>query len=369
MTNNLRTACLLLVLSVACHVKGANSPAHEAAKHFMRGVNFGNFLETPPHQGWSIPHTTNDLATIRAEGFDHVRLPIGWHHYAGRAPEFKLSDAIFDRVDNLVTNATALGLALIINIHHFDALTSDPPANAAEFYAIWRQVALHYSNAPPTVAIELLNEPKDAATTAVMNPIYAEAIHQIRQSNPRRIIFVGPGKWNSVNELDHLQLPENDRNLIVTVHCYEPFFFTHQGAGWAGPDTKVTGIQFPGPPPKPLVPDPSLQLSPRVRDWIDRYNTLPVDSNPCSPHAFRVQIEKAKAWSEKNGRPIHFGEFGAFTKADPESRARFYASFRKALNEAGIGWAIWDWKSGFRYWNPNTHQPEPGMREALFPSK
>jgi endoglucanase len=361
-------ACLLLLL-IALRIEAADSSAHEAAKHFMRGVNFGNFLEAPPQQGWMVQHTTNDLALVRAEGFDHVRLPIGWHHYAGSAPKFKLSDAIFDRVDNLVTNATAIGLAVILNIHHFDALTTDPPANAAEFYAIWRQVSAHYSNAPPTVALELLNEPKDAATTVIMNPIYAEAIRQIRQSCPRRIIFVGPGKWNSVNELDNLRLPDDDRNLIVTVHCYEPFFFTHQGAGWAGPDTKVTGIRFPGPPPRPLVPDLGLQLSSHVRNWIERYNTLPTESNPCSPHAFRVQIDKAKEWSEKNDRPIHFGEFGAFTKGDPESRARYYGSFRKALDEAGFGWAIWDWKAGFRYWNPDGKAPEPGMREALFSAK
>ena len=45
-----------------------------------------------------------------------------------------------------------------------------------------------------------------------------------------------------------LRLPDDDENLIVTVHNYDPFYFTHQGATWAGPDTKVTGIRFPGPP-------------------------------------------------------------------------------------------------------------------------
>src|SRR5207302_1275597 len=109
------------------------------------------------------------------------------------------------------------GLGVLINIHHFDALTTDPAANTNQFHAIWRQIAAHYADAPAGVAFELLNEPKDAATTVVMNPIYAEAIRQIRQTNPRRIIFVGPGKWNSVNELANLQLPDNDRNIIVTV--------------------------------------------------------------------------------------------------------------------------------------------------------
>ena len=40
--------------------------------------------------------------------------------------------------------------------------------------------------------------------------------------------------------------------------------------------------------------------------------------------------------------------------------------FREAAEESKIGWAIWDWKAGFHYWNEKTGRPEPGMRQALF---
>ncbi len=36
-----------------------------------------------------------DLKLIRAEGFDHIRLPVGWHQYTGPAPDFKLSGGDF----------------------------------------------------------------------------------------------------------------------------------------------------------------------------------------------------------------------------------------------------------------------------------
>lgn len=149
-------------------------------------------------------------------------------------------------------------------------------------------------------------------------------------------------------------------------NCYDPFNFTHQGASWAGPDQKVTGIIFPGPPKSPLQPDPGLVISSGMREWIRQYNTLPSGRNPSSRLAFLPKIEKAKAWSEEFGRPVHFGEFGAYTRGDQESRTHFYAAFRQALDAAGMGWAIWDWKSGFNYWDPKTQQPLPGMREALF---
>ncbi len=82
--------------------------------------------------------------------------------------------------------------------------------------------------------------------------------------------------------------------------------------------------------------------------------------------AFQGSIDQAKEWSEYYGRPIHVGEFGCFTTADPVSRANYYRAFREAAEKAKIGWAIWDWKAGFRYWNEKTGRPEPGMHEALF---
>jgi endoglucanase len=346
-------------------VTNRDSAAHQAAKLFMRGANLGNYLEVPRGQSWGVTCSSNEFAIMRAEGFDHVRVPIGWHHYTGATPDLTLSPEIFGKADFVVTNALANKLAVIINIHHFNEFTTDPAAQTDKFVAIWRQVAAHYAKFPNTLAFELINEPKDAATTTVMNPIYARSIMEIRKTNPRRTIFVGPGKWNQVSELKDLVLPPDD-NLIVTVHCYDPFYFTHQGATWAGPDPKVTGIQFPGPPAKPLVPDSSLNLRKPVLDWIERYNALPKEKNPSSPAAFEDKMKQARAWSDYYGRPVHVGEFGAFTRADPESRARFYAEFRRVLDEQKLGWAIWDWSAGFRYWDKKNNRPMPGMREALF---
>jgi len=345
-----------------------DTPASVAARGFMRGANIANYLEVPPGEDWATPHTVADLRHIRAEGFDHIRLPVGWHHYTGPASGYEISGEIFAKADEMVTNATALGLNVMINIHHFNEFTTDPAANTAWFEAIWRQVAAHYAGAPAGVAFELINEPKDAATTIVLNPIYANTIGEIRRTNPKRTIFVGPGRWNSPDELVNLRLPDDD-NIIVTLHCYDPMNFTHQGASWAGPDHRLTGILFPGPPQTPLEPDPSLGLKPSVLKWIHQYNTLPADTNPSGPSAFRAKIEKAKAWSEERGRPVQFGEFGAYTKADSASRAHYYAAFRQALDTAGIGWTIWDWKSGFNYWDTRKQQPLPGMREALFSSE
>ena len=86
-------------------ITNRHSAAHQAARRFMRGANLGNYLEAPPGQNWGAQYRTNDFAWIRAEGFDHVRLPIAWHHYTGPPPDYLLSPTIFTRADFLVTNA------------------------------------------------------------------------------------------------------------------------------------------------------------------------------------------------------------------------------------------------------------------------
>jgi len=350
---------------------GRDTPAHQAALRFMRGVGLGNYLEYPPnHPARTQTYSASDFSLVRAEGFDHVRVPVAWQLYVGPAPAFILSSSIFTSVDFMVNAALNRGLGVLVDLHGFDAFMSDPQGNQDQFYAIWRQVAAHYSNAPPGVAFELLNEPNWKATTTVMNQIYPEAIRQIRLTNPDRTIFLGPGQWDGLDELKiesstSLILPDTDTNLITVVHCYDPYYFTHQGAEWALPDTATTGVVFPGPPTVPLQPDFSITHS-WVLDWFRLYNSQPTNLNPSSPQAFRGRLEAARAWSDYYGRPVHVGEFGCYEKSNPESRLNFHRAIRTVMDRQGLGWTLWDWKAGFHYIKSGLPDP-PGMRDALFP--
>jgi endoglucanase len=341
-----------------------NTPAHVARLKFMRGVNLGNYLEAPAGQNWGQTYNPTDFANIRAEGFDHVRIPARWNDYTGPAPNFTISESFVQKVDALINGALAQGLGAIVNIHHFDAFTTNPAAETNKFYKIWEQIAARYANRTNTLAFELLNEPKDAATTEILNPIYAEAIRRIRVTNPDRTIFVGPGNFNSISQLTALRLPASDTNLIVTVHSYEPFLFTHQGATWTGSATATTGIIYPGPPQTPLTP---ASNEPWVVDWIQRYNTTPIGQNPSGVAAFGDSLQLASVWSQYYGRPVHVGEFGAYELADANSRARFYHDMRYSMDVLGLGWATWDWKTGFKYWDSALDAPAPGLRESFFP--
>ena len=355
---------VLALLSFFQAAAGEKSPAHEALGHFRRGANFGNYLEAPRGQDWGMRYNLQDLQNVKKEGFDHVRLPIAWHHYTSPGPAYTIEPQFFAKVDFLVTNTLQRGLSMIINIQHFDDFTSDPEAFTPKFRALWEEIAVHYASQPNQLAFELLNEPKDKATTEVMNPIYAQAIAVIRKTNPNRPIFLGPSRWNSLDEVEKLKLPE-ERNLIVTVHSYEPFTFTHQGTTWTGDSVATVGIKYPGPPNQPLQPDPAaVRSSSWISNWFKNYNTMEASRNPSGPVAFAARMEKVAAWGKANNRPIHLGEFGAFEKADRASRVHYYADMRRTAERLDFGWAVWDWKAGFRYWDGD--KPVEGMREALF---
>jgi len=348
-------------------IGATDTPAHSAAYHFMRGVNLGNYLEADPGQGWSVPYAASEFAAMHAEGFDHVRIPVGWQYYTGPGPDCTLSSDIFAKADFLVDHALSNGLAVIINTHHFDDFTSNPPAHSDRFVRIWRQVAEHYAGYPPELAFEFLNEPKDAADTATMNTYYLLLLAVVRASNPARPVFVGPGQWNGIHELDNLWLPEWDSNLIVTVHCYLPFYFTHQGASWTSPQTATTNLVYPGPPPAPVEPVPEAASNAWVRAWFEEYNTLPTERNPCSRFAFEGLLDFARAWSDYYGRPVHVGEFGCYIRAPHDSRIRYYREMRTALEMRNLGWAMWDWHAGFHYWDTDSNRPVDGMPGAMFP--
>src|SRR5687767_6872419 len=89
-----------LCLVLAAEVWGA-SVGDSLLKGFRRGANLGNYLEAPAGANWGAKYSEKDFSNIKSEGFDHVRVPVAWHHYTGPGPEFKIAPEIFSKVDFL----------------------------------------------------------------------------------------------------------------------------------------------------------------------------------------------------------------------------------------------------------------------------
>jgi endoglucanase len=185
------------------------------------------------------------------------------------------------------------------------------------------------------VVFELFNEPHDKFTDAKWNAAIPKLLTSVRKTNPTRPVIVGPASYNAIRALDKLQLPQEDRHLILTVHYYDPFQFTHQGASWV----KGSG-QWKG------------------RKW---------SGTDAEQTEVRNAFAKAAAWAKAHDRPVFLGEFGAYSQADMESRARWTGCVAREAERLGFSWAYWEFCSGFGAYDPKTDTWRGPLRSALIP--
>ena len=252
---------------------------------FGRGINLGNALEAPKEGAWGVVLKESYFDAIAGAGFDSVRIPISWSAHAAEQSPYTIDPKFFARVDWAIEQALKRKLIPIVDMHHYDGLMNAPQKNRQRFLALWEQIAEHYKNLPAQIPFELLNEPHGNLTADVWNSILSEGIRVIRRTNPTRQIIIGPVGWNGVGELHGLKLPDGDRNLVVTVHYYSPFQFTHQGTEFSGPE---------------------------AMKWLGRKWT----GSKAEQQAIEQDLDTAILWAVQNRRPIYLGEFGAYHRAD-----------------------------------------------------
>lgn len=342
------------------------SRAQLASGRFSKGVTLTRFLEVESDDPQRQPIAEADLAQIRSEGFDHVRLPVAWHLHLQKETGTTIPKQFFAEVERVIEGARRHGLATIVGFYGFNEIIKNPGAGAARFFVIWEQISQRLAEMPESLAFELLDEPGGEVPTKALMSLYAEVIPMIRSHSPQRTLFVAPSGAGTFASLAKLNLPDTDDNLIVTIDCADPILFTQQGKSSA----PLRGVVFPGPPEAPLsAGDRSGDRPPLTADqsrWLNRYNARSAARNPSSPAAFRDLISLAKQWSVYYGRPVYFGELGCHSQADALSRARYYYAFRNALETSGIGWSALGWNGDFNYWMASAGQAAPGLKEALF---
>jgi len=309
------------------------TPITTANARLGRGINLGNALEAPAEGAWGVVLKAEYFQTIRQAGFASVRLPVRWSAHAGKEPPYTLEPGFAARVDWAIDQALANKLNIIVNVHHFEEMDAEPAAHLERLTAIWSQIAERYRNRPASVYFELYNEPHNQLTAEHWNAALTKLLHAVRATNPTRPVIVGPVSWNAIRALDALHLPASDRNLIVTVHYYDPFRFTHQGASW-------------------------------VKD-ADTWPSLAWTGSEAEKAAVRTDLEKAARWGRDHDRPLFLGEFGAFSRADIQSRANWTRQVAQEANRLGFSWAYWEFCSGFGAYDPAAERWREPLKGAL----
>lgn len=300
----------------------------------QRGINLGNALDAPVPGEWGVTIQPHYFESIRSAGFDSVRLPVRFSAHAAQNPPFTLDPTFLVLVDNTIQPALDAGLVVILDFHHYEELMDDPSGQRQRFLAIWQQLAGHYQGAPENLYFEILNEPVKNLDAAAWNALIAEVVPLIRRSNPQRILVLGSADYNSISALDALQLPDDD-HLVVAFHFYEPFEFTHQGAGWVQGSHEWNGTSWNG-------TDAEKRL---IEECLDR----------------------AAAWSTKRQVPLLLGEFGSIITADPASRRRWTAFVARQAEKRNIPWLYWQFCSDFGVYDCQQQSWDADLLQALIP--
>lgn len=300
------------------------------------GINLGNALEAPREGAWGMRLEEHYFDRIADAGFDSVRIPVRWSSHADTKPPYALDPTFLARVDWAVDQSLGRGLATVLNMHHYQELYQDPDGHRERFLALWKQLAEHFRDRPSALLFEVLNEPHDRLNHEIWNPLLGEAVEVIRESNPHRVLVVGPDSWNAYTALPNLELPKDDTHLIVTFHYYLPFQFTHQGASWVGGNS---------------------------RDWM---GTL-WEGTDSEKAEIAGHMAEATAWAKKRGVPLYLGEFGAYEKADFASRVAWTRYLRETARHHGISVAYWEFGSGFGVYDREAEAWRGDLLNALVP--
>ncbi|MCK0127430.1 glycoside hydrolase family 5 protein [Erythrobacter sp. F6033] len=279
-----------------------------------------NHLEANPTEGdWGRAINNTDFADIAAVGFETIRLPVRWSNKASATPPYTIDAAWMQRVEDVVGQARAAGLRVILNDHHYDAIFENPDAEKERFAAIWKQVAERFQGADDMVWFELLNEPHNQITDANLLSILEPALAEVRATNPTRPVVVGGQNYSGINSLATLPLP-NDPYLIATFHFYDPFPFTHQGAPWVTPVQPV-GATY---------------------------------GSAADQQELEGAVQKARDFMTSTGRPVFLGEYGAYDPIPMDQRVSYYSAVSTAFRGADVDGCIWGYTNSFAFRDQNT---------------
>ena len=288
---------------------------------FYRGVNLGGWMSQCDYSPERLEGfiREDDIARIADWGVDHVRIPVDYNVLEREEGGYR--DEGFARIQRALDWCRKYGLNAVIDLHKTAGFSFDAGEKEAGFFEsekyqqrflrLWAQIASRCGGEPEHVAFELLNEVTEQRFIAAWNRIAAACIAEIRRVAPRHIILVGSYNNNSAQAVPALDPPADGR-VVYNFHCYEPLFFTHQGAYWVPEldnDKRPTFAEA-------ALPD-------------DYFDTL-----------FAPALEAAR----KNGAGLYCGEYGVIDRARPEDTVDWFRQIHAAFEKYGISRCAWCYK-------------------------
>lgn len=350
-----------LLLLAACTAAGAGiGPAIHAAVTkenatqaegfpLRKGVNLSDWFQL---SGKSRV-TAMQLDGLKKTGFDHVRLPVDPSHL-GWQPEAPASEPVFtklDRLDAALESFRNAGLRIVLDLHTGreanNFLKAHPDQTEQNIIRIWTFLIDRYKKyGEQEICFELANEPYRFYPAKQWSGFQGRLIKILRRETPGHW-FVANGVWHPVSSLRSLDVYP-DQKIIYGFHYYRPFVVTHQGATWEPSSAKLLPYLSNIPYPSDLLDLDAVQLKPGADEDYIMSRLSAYKNENWNLGKLRKDLTFHADWARSNSVPIYCTEVGVMMKTiDPESRLRWLSDVTQAMNEHGIGWAVWDYCTNF----------------------
>ena len=232
---------------------------------------------------------------------------------------------------------------VIINTHHDDWII---PTNASSsevknrLSSIWTQVATYFRAYGDHLIFEVMNEPRLEGSAEewsggtqegrdMINAFHLSAVDAIRNTegnNSKRHLMVSTYAASSTpNAMRDLVVPNDDPNVIISIHSYFPWSFAGDENG---PSTWGTANEK-----KALV------------DELDKIR---------------------ERWMVQENRAVILGEWGTTDKNNLADRVAYSSYYAEAAVERGFVPIIWDDGGNFGFYDRHGLKWKyPGIAEAV----
>jgi endoglucanase len=318
----------------------------------------------------------DDFARLDSLGFDFVRLPIDevqfWDEEGNKLPE------AWELMTNAINWAEKHHLRTIVDLHiirsHYFNAVNEGGGNANTLFTsekaqqdlinMWYQLSdVLKGYSVDSVAYEFMNEPV-AEDHEQWNQLIAKVHKALREREPQRTLVIGSNMWQSYGTIKYLKVPENDKNIILSFHYYNPMILTHYGAWWT-PIGKYTGkVNYPG----VLVSKEDYDAaSDSVKAVIDENKFTTEEWNIDRIRAdFKDAIEAAKKYNLQ----LFCGEWGVYEPVDRELAYKWTKDMLTVFDEFNIAWTTWCYDADFGFWDQKKHDfKDKGLVDLLMASK
>jgi endoglucanase len=326
----------------------------------QNGLNISHWFWEPSDQTlidrYVLPQ---DIQTLKKLGFRHVRIPVEMTFL--ERPE--IIQALKHTISQFLDQDIAVIISAFGKTYNSHYIKTEKADGLLEH--LCKEVIRFFP--PEMVFLQIANEP-EVDDIDVWSQIQNHLLQKARQSLPNHTLLAtvplkygsGEDDWGMITAFSRL-MPSPDPNVIYTVHFYEPYFFTHQGADWVDDAKFIKHLAYPS--NKENIRQVAGQIPPRAPKWLKQKITEHWDKEK-----LQQTLAPILAWRNQHQRPVMITEFGVLKNfSDLKSRFQWIADMVDLFQSAQLPWTYWDFNEEFGvfYRHENFRYVDEGAIESL----